>query len=195
MPDVSRRLLLGSLPLAASAAALPKAVHAGGGAPDAFTYEVTRTEEEWRDRLTDDEYTILRMGGTEVPQSHPLWDSTEPGMYCCKGCDLPIYDARWKVVVPIGFLFYRHCEPDTVLTSIDASVYARFSGEEVDGPLVPDDIPADLSDEERALIDPLLLMEAHCRRCASHLGHLVIAEGKLLHCINGLSLNFTPEAA
>ena len=198
MANVSRRSLLGSAPAALGAAALGAPAAAGTGAPDGFAFEITRSEEDWRAMLTEDEYTILRMGGTEVPKSDPLWESLEPGTYCCKGCDLPIYDARWKVVVPIGFLFFRHSEPRTVLTSIDASVYARFADGTEDGPVIPDELPPNLltlNQEERDLIDPLLLMEVHCRRCASHLGHIVIAENKLLHCINGASLNFTPQAA
>ena len=51
------------------------------------------------------------------------------------------------------------------------------------------------SDEERDLLDPLLSLEVHCRRCASHLGHILYVENKLVHCINGTSLNFSPEAA
>ncbi|MEM8822590.1 MAG: hypothetical protein AAGF30_03175 [Pseudomonadota bacterium] len=35
----------------------------------------------------------------------------------------------------------------------------------------------------------------HCRRCSCHLGHLLIVERRLLHCINGTALNFVPEAA
>ena len=193
MASVTRRTLLGSVPGALTAAAMaPRALADGHTPSDGFTYEVTRTEEEWRAMLSETEYAILREGGTEVPKSDPLWESTEPGIYACKGCDLPIYDARWKVVVDIGFLFYRHSEPDTVLTSIDRSVYSQFGGEAgAMGPVVPEG----LSEEDLRALDTLLLIEVHCRRCASHLGHLVIAQGKLLHCINGASLNFTPEAA
>ncbi|MEM7490702.1 MAG: peptide-methionine (R)-S-oxide reductase, partial [Pseudomonadota bacterium] len=129
------------------------------------------------------------------PYTDPLWESTEPGMYHCKGCELPVYDARWKMVVDKGWLFYRHSEPRAVLTSIDKSVYAEFAGGSDMGPVVPDAVPAGLTDEEIRQIDPLLLIEVHCRRCASHLGHLLIVERKLLHCINGTALNFRPETA
>jgi len=190
MSDVSRRALLAALPAGAAATLAPAAMAEGHG--DAFAYEVTRTDDEWRAMLTDDEYAILRSGGTEVPKSDPLWDSEAPGMYACKGCDLPLYDARWKVVLDIGFLFYRHSEPDTVLTSIDRSVYAQFGGDAgAMGPVVPEG----LTEAELRALDTLLLIEVHCRRCASHLGHLLLAKGKLLHCINGTALNFTPETA
>lgn len=191
MPDVSRRALLAALPAGALTAGLAPAARADGHG-DAFTYEVTRTDEEWHAMLDDAEYKILREGGTEPPKSHPLWDSTELGMYACKGCDLPVYDAHWKVPLDIGFLFYRHSEPRTVMTSIDRSVYAQFGGAAgAMGPVVPEG----LSEEDLKALDTLLLIEVHCRRCASHLGHLVIAQGKLLHCINGTALTFTPETA
>jgi peptide-methionine (R)-S-oxide reductase len=35
-----------------------------------------------------------------------------------------------------------------------------------------------------------IFIEVHCRRCASHMGHILLVDGKLLHCINGTSLNF-----
>ena len=196
MSNVSRRALLGSVPASLTAAALGAPTRAEPGAATDMAFEVTRTDAEWREMLTEDEYKILREGGTEVPKSHPLWDSTDLGTYCCKGCDLPIYEGRWKVVVDVGFLFYRHCIPQTVLTSIDTSVYAQLGGRAAEmGPIVPEALPENLSDEEVRSLDTLLLIEVHCRRCASHLGHLVIVQGKLLHCINGTSLNFYPQTA
>jgi len=195
MQDLTRRAALGAIPAAASATVLGMPARAETPA-DGFAFEITRSEAEWRAMLSPDEYVILREGGTEPPKSDPLWESTEAGMYDCRGCDLAIYDARWKVVVDVGYLFYRHAEPRSVLMSIDTSVYSAFGGEAARmGPVVPDAIPEGLSDEELRALDPLLLIEAHCRRCGSHLGHVLIVQGKLLHCINGTSLVFRPEAA
>ncbi len=195
MSTVSRRSLLGSIPVALSTAALGTQVRAETASGGDFQFEIQRTDDEWRAMLTDEEYAVMREGGTEVPYTDPLWESTDAGMYACKGCDLPVYDARWKVVVDKGWLFYRHAEPRSVFTSIDKSVYSQFSQGADMGPVVPDALPAGLSDEELRALDSLLLIEVHCRRCASHLGHLLIVEGKLLHCMNGTALNFKPEAA
>ena len=196
---VSRRSLLGSVPAGLAGFVLARPAMAGtSDADDAYRYEVVRSDAEWRGMLTEDEYSIMREGATEPPKSHPLWESTDAGMYCCKGCDLPVYDARWKVVVDKGWLFYRHSEVASVMTSIDQSVYAQFAGPtmESDGqPIVPDAYDASLAPEEQELVDGLLLIEVHCRRCASHLGHLVWVDAKLLHCINGLAMNFTPASA
>lgn len=196
MKDLSRRTVLGVFStMAAALAATTRPVQAFGVASNDFPWEVKRTEAEWREMLTDDEYDVLRLGGTEQRKSHPRWNVYEPGMYSCKGCDLPVYNARWKEPMDIGFLFFRHSEPRSVMTAIDASVYGQLTGQPHEGPVVPDDLPEDISEEDLAAIEYLLLMEVHCRRCGSHLGHIVTPQNKLLHCINGVALNFTPQTA
>jgi peptide-methionine (R)-S-oxide reductase len=160
---------------------------------DAFGYEVTRTESEWRSLLTDEEYKIMREGGTEVPKSDPQWDSTEAGIYACKGCDLDNYDARWKVVLDKGWLFFRHSQPNAVLTGIDMSVYDRFERPDAptEGVVVPEDVPVEmLTPEVQAIIDDFIAIEVHCRRCGSHFGHILWIDKKLLHCVNGAALSF-----
>lgn len=114
----------------------------------------------------------MREGLTEAPKSSPLWDETKPGSYHCKGCDLYNYDARLKVVLEKGWVFFEHSQPDSVLTAID-------------GP-VP---------EYGAMSEDAALTEVHCRRCGSHLGHLLIVAGGMKHCINGASLDFKPAEA
>lgn len=150
-------------------------VRATDAATDGFSYEVTRTEEEWRAMLSDADYKILRGGSTELPETSPLWQETANGSYACKGCDLHTYDAAWKVILDKGWAFFHHSVPNSVLTDIDGLVPEYGSDMNNDGPGA--------------------MMEAHCRRCGSHLGHIVIADGMLLHCINGSSLNFTPVEA
>jgi peptide-methionine (R)-S-oxide reductase len=84
-----------------------------------FTYEVSRTEEEWRSLLTETEYAVMREGFTEKPRSSLHWDSEEAGMYWCKGCELPVFDSRWKTVLPKkGWVFFAHAEPASVLTKV-----------------------------------------------------------------------------
>lgn len=123
----------------------------------AFNYEIVRSDEDWRARLTPAEYNILRQGGTEPRHSHRYTQLNEAGIYHCQGCDLPIYDASEKVILDIGWAFFYHSRPDTVLIGRD--------------------------DEQ---------LEAHCRRCGGHLGHLLFVEkaGEILHCINGTALEF-----
>ncbi|MEM9477883.1 MAG: peptide-methionine (R)-S-oxide reductase [Pseudomonadota bacterium] len=134
----------------------------------AFAFEVTRTDTEWREMLTQDEYVILRKGSTELPHTSPLVQEEREGIYCCKGCDLTVYTSTWKVPLDIGWVFFSHSEPRSVLTSIDGAP--------------PDGMGNDGG--------PGAMMEVHCRRCSSHLGHIVFAKGKLVHCVNGGALNF-----
>jgi len=145
-----------------------------GASSEAITYEVRRSDQEWRARLSDFDYYILRNGGTEQRRSSPLWASTAKGRYRCKGCDLTSYDGRWKVVLEYGWVFFQHAEPNAVLTSIDGPVPEYGS---------------------MANAAQSAFIEVHCRRCGSHLGHLLQIDGQLLHCINGASLQFQPEAS
>lgn len=138
----------------------------------AMTFEVTRTEAEWREALSETEYAILREGGTEIPRSSPLWDQTSEveGTFACRGCDLVIYDADQKVVLPMGWVFFYHSRPTTVVTDIDAG-----------GPMpAPGTGPA---------------VEVACRRCGSHLGHMIAINSEIVHCINGAGLRFEPSTA
>ncbi|SDY79440.1 peptide-methionine (R)-S-oxide reductase [Jannaschia faecimaris] len=198
MSKVTRRAILTTLPGVLGATAVAPQAFAATNGVDAFTFEVTRTEAEWRAMLTDDEYLVLRDGATEAPRSDPKWDSSEAGIYRCKGCDLPTFDARHKVVLDKGWLFFRLAETDSVLTSIDRAVYDQFAARSGDAsPMMGPDLPEEqaFSAEEQELLDSLLAIEVHCRRCASHLGHHLLVDRKMLYCINGISLNFAPEAA
>ncbi|MXU66838.1 peptide-methionine (R)-S-oxide reductase [Oceanomicrobium pacificus] len=140
---------------------------------DGFIYEVTRSDGDWRSRLTKNEFLVLRRGDTELPKSSPLWNETRDGSYSCKGCALPLYQSRWKQELDVGYVFFHHSVPNAVLMDID--------GAPADGGPVPDGVK--------------VMIEAHCRRCGSHLGHIVKVEGLLLHCINGASLDFAPQDA
>ena len=168
-PALSRRAFMGTAAISALSLGTQSA-QAAGPNRDTYTYEITRSDDEWREMLSDAEYVILRKGSTELPKTSPLWEETREGFYNCKGCDLTVYDGRWKVVLEKGWAFYKHSEPTTVLTSIDGPV-----------------------EEYGAMADgPGAFLEVHCRRCSSHLGHILLVEGQMLHCINGTALDFMP---
>ncbi len=179
MPNTrpTRRAFLGStaVAVAAAPAAFSRPATAQPTGEDIFVYEVTRTEDEWRAMLTDEEFRIMREMGTEPRFTSDLWDEERDGVYACKGCDLPIYDNTYKEVLFIGWLFFDHSFPATVLTNIDI-------------------LPAEYGGADDMGTAPAL-MEAHCRRCGSHLGHILTVQDKTRHCINGTSLTFTPAEA
>ena len=100
--NLSRRSFFATSGAAAVALAAPVRAETKG---DTFQFEITRTEQEWRERLGGIEYAILRDGRTEPPKSSPLWEETRPGDYHCKGCDLHVYEGTWKVVLDKGWVF------------------------------------------------------------------------------------------
>ncbi len=160
---------------AASAVALAPVAARANTASSTFTYEVQRTEEEWRARLSKEEYNILRNGGTELPKTSETWDEERDGAYSCKGCELVLYESVWKEQLDIGWAFFAQSVPDTILMGIDGSPpYGNRMG------------------DNNA---PPAMIEAHCRRCGSHLGHILTVKGKTLHCINGTALDFQPAEA
>ena len=140
-----------------------------------FVFEITRTEAEWRARLSAWEYRILREGGTEPHFSSALWNEERPGQYSCRGCDLPLYNSEHKTIRQIGWVFYFHAIPNSVLLGMDES-------------------PAQYGSADQMADSPQILIEAHCRRCGSHLGHILNVQGDVLHCINGAALAFAPAA-
>ncbi|PCH60362.1 MAG: peptide-methionine (R)-S-oxide reductase [Gammaproteobacteria bacterium] len=54
------------------------------------------TEEEWRRRLNEKQFHVLREEGTERPRSSPLNDEKRQGVYVCAGCDLPLFESDKK---------------------------------------------------------------------------------------------------
>lgn len=150
---------------------------------DPFDYEVTRTDAEWQAQLGDD-YPLLRQGETEQPFTHPYWQLNEPGHFHCKGCDLLGYSSVRKFFPDKGWVFFTAGEPNAQMFSVDIHSSAAENlleeGDETPG---------------RNDIASQYFMEIHCRRCGSHLGHLVSIEGTALHCLNGGSLVFKPATA
>ena len=173
---IGRRAFMGSA-LATTALGGTAAAGTARTSDSGFVYEVVRSEEEWRKMLEPIEFFVLRGRNTEGPRTSALWNNTETGSYSCKGCDLTLYDSRYKIELDKGWVFFRHAETESVLTGIDRSETA---------------LDAD------PFADAAATMEVRCRRCGSHLGHIVAlpeVPGKPIHCINGFALNFTAAAA
>ena len=62
----------------------------------ATTFEVTKTDEEWKKLLTPEQYYVLRKHGTERAGTSPLDKQYGPGTYACAGCDLPLFSSTTK---------------------------------------------------------------------------------------------------
>ena len=91
---MTRRAFLSSTAVGAIAMAAAK----WGGAPGfaAETFEVSYSEAEWRKRLTEDQFEILRQSGTERPFSSPLNAEHGRGTFACAGCDLDLFASTTK---------------------------------------------------------------------------------------------------
>ena len=135
-------------------------------APGAFPFELT--DPEWRARLSETEYAVLRQSATEEPYSSPLDALFEPGTYVCAGCGNEVYSSEHKFDSGTGWpSFWRALAEDVVGRRPDPKLLG-------------------------------LAIEAHCARCGGHLGHVFEDGPEptgLRHCINGVALAFTAHAA
>ena len=87
---IDRRLVLGSLSLAALAAAFSRP------AQPAPAFEVAHSDAEWRKLLSADQYDVLREAGTERPFTSPLLDEHRKGVFACAGCGRDLFDSATK---------------------------------------------------------------------------------------------------
>ena len=89
----------------------------------AQTYEVTRSDAEWRAMLTPVQYKVMRQQGTERAGSSPLDKNYADGTYHCRGCDLPLYPSSTKFDSGTGWPSFYAPLPDAVGTMIDKSLF------------------------------------------------------------------------
>ena len=96
---------------------------AGRGSAQSAPYQVTRTEAEWRAMLTPAEYRVMREEGTERAGSSPLDKVYDPGVYHCRGCDLPLYDASTKFDSGTGWPSFYAPIADAIGTKQDRKLF------------------------------------------------------------------------
>jgi peptide-methionine (R)-S-oxide reductase len=63
---------------------------------DSHTFPVTRTDDEWRKRLSPEQYAVMRRHGTEMPNSCALLYEKRAGVFECAGCDTPLFESMLK---------------------------------------------------------------------------------------------------
>jgi peptide-methionine (R)-S-oxide reductase len=85
----------------------------------AETFEIVRSDAEWRASLPPASYAVLRQQGTERPYSSPLDHETRDGIYDCRGCDLPLYSSKTKFDSHTGWPSFWQPLDDAIGTSED----------------------------------------------------------------------------
>lgn len=120
-----RSFLLGGTALVA----LGAVVYAMRGTTPATAAEgnfaVTMTDDEWRAKLGDDAYEIMRKEGTERPFTSELLNEHRKGTFACAGCDLPLYSSDTKFDSGTGWPSFWDHLPNSVATQADNSLFGE----------------------------------------------------------------------
>ena len=88
---------------------------------DTHTYPVTRTDAEWRARLTPEQYAVMRGHGTERPGSCSLLYEKRAGTFSCVGCDQPLFESKLKFESGTGWPSFNDPVPGSVENTVDRS--------------------------------------------------------------------------
>jgi peptide-methionine (R)-S-oxide reductase len=132
------------------------------------SFEIQKTEAEWRRLLTPAQFDVLRRHATERAGSSALDHEKREGTFACAGCDLSLFSSATKFDSGTGWPSFYRPLPGAVETS-----------------------------EDRTLLF-MTRTEVHCHRCGGHLGHVFDdgpPPTGLRYCMNGVALKFTPGAA
>lgn len=85
------------------------------------TQDLPQTDTEWREKLSEEEYRILRQSGTEARFSGEHVDRTDEGVYRCKGCGTVLFESDTKYDSACGWPSFYAAEDENIKTQIDTS--------------------------------------------------------------------------
>jgi peptide-methionine (R)-S-oxide reductase len=86
-------------------------------------FEITKTEEEWRKTLTQEQFYVLRKHGTERAHTSPLDKQYAKGTYLCAACELPLFSSETKFNSRTGWPSFFDPIEGAIGTSIDRSFF------------------------------------------------------------------------
>ena len=139
---------------------------ASAASDKAERFEVTMSDEEWKNKLNPEQYRVLREEGTERAFTSPLNDEHREGIFKCAGCGQELFSSDAKFESGSGWpSFFQPLTDKSVGSSTDYKIgYPRT--------------------------------EVHCAKCGGHLGHVFDdgpkPTGKRF-CMNGVAMTFAPE--
>ncbi|MCE5325474.1 MAG: peptide-methionine (R)-S-oxide reductase MsrB [Planctomycetaceae bacterium] len=135
-----------------------------------MSFPVKKTDQQWREQLTEQQFRIARKAATEPPFTGKYWNTKTPGVYHCICCDQPLFDAAAKYDSGTGWpSFYQPVDPASVVLVEDRS-------------------------------ENMVRTEVLCSRCGAHQGHVFPDGPKPTgqrYCMNSASLKLqsAPGAA
>ncbi len=125
------------------------------------------TDDEWQQRLTPDQYRVLRKHGTERAGSGCFLGTKDPGTYVCAGCDNPLFESGTKFESGTGWPSFTEAIAEDALSEIEDATYG------------------------------MVRTEVRCARCDGHLGHVFPdgpGPTGLRYCMNSVALRHMPKA-
>tara|TARA_B100000809_G_scaffold217184_1_gene223218 strand:- start:174 stop:779 length:606 start_codon:yes stop_codon:yes gene_type:complete len=146
------------------------AIQTAKEAPAQPTKPVKKTDEEWKNELTPEQYDVLRKNGTEraFGKVYDEFKHQGSGTYYCAGCDAKLFSSDHKFDASCGWpAFYDVASNKSVKSIVDTSAGMKR-------------------------------IEVRCASCDGHLGHIFEGEGfntptDQRYCINGIVLKFVPD--